>query len=110
MTTNRTPYDPHRVTCCRQCSAPLSGDSQWCSAECEKAWRWAAQADTDEARGVIVGGQDHGYEFWPYAEHAHLANWNVIAWGCFASDDEAIAWFKTNHPEWFARGVEMRVS
>lgn len=94
---------------CRQCGGGADTDAQWCSKECEKAWRWAAQAYTDEVRGVIIGGQDRTYEFWPKPEHERLAKWTWIARGCFPNDEEAVAWFREQYPEWFARGVEMRV-
>ena len=27
---------------CRQCGGGADTDAQWCSKECEKAWRWSA--------------------------------------------------------------------
>ena len=56
-----------------------------------------------------VGGRGSDYEFWPYEKDAHLAKWTRIAYGNFSSGAEAVAWFRTEYPEWFARGVEMRV-
>jgi NMD protein affecting ribosome stability and mRNA decay len=107
--TTRTPYNPSHVTHCRQCGAELTTAGQWCNAECEKTWRWAAHQYTETVNGIVVGGDDSSYEFWPYAEDACRAEWKMVAGGCFASDAEAVEWFEQEYPDWFIRGVEMRV-
>ena len=61
----------------------------------------------EEIRGVIIGGEPsaaYRYEFWTKAAPAPM-----IARAWFDNDAEAVAWFKAQHPESFARGVEMRV-
>ncbi len=41
---------------------------------------------------------------WPEYPGARL-----VAWGRFANDDEAIAWFVARYPEHYRRGIDMQV-
>lgn len=60
----------------------------------------------EEVRGTIVGRYTRPYQFWTKDEPNGQ---RCIARGHFENDDEAVAWFKESHPDWFKRGVEMRV-
>jgi hypothetical protein len=51
-------------------------------------------------RGTIIGTITTRYQFW--RDGRKLCETDA------EKDDEAIAWFKENHPEQFAQGAEMR--
>lgn len=95
---------------CRNCSKPLELMADYfCNAECKKTYQFAANAYTDKVNGVVIGGDFDRYEFWPYQKDAHLAESLPLAKNYFDNDESAVEWFRQEKPEWFARGVEMRV-
>lgn len=70
---------------------------------CDNCTRLHNLALSEEVRGVVIGDCTSPYEFWTKDQREQLAK------GSFASDSEAVGWFKANHPMWYAQGVEMRV-
>lgn len=95
---------------CRNCTKPLELIKDcFCGDECRRTYRARANAYTEEVNGVIIGGNYNTYEFWPHQKDAHLAESLPIAKATFDDDEQAIEWFHQQQPEWFARGVEMRV-
>ena len=65
---------------------------------------------TDDVSGIVIGDVTAPYEFHMPEEitPGYIVD-RCIARGHFASDDEAVEWFKASYPAEFARGVEMRV-
>ena len=57
----------------------------------------------EQVNGIIIGGDTQPYEFWSKDGKERIDR------GHFENDETAIAWFKERYPEWFQRGVEMRV-
>jgi hypothetical protein len=60
----------------------------------------------EDVNGTIIGDVTFPYEFWTVGQEFGQ---NCIDKGFFPGDDEAVEWFKDKYPEWFRRGVEMRV-
>jgi hypothetical protein len=57
----------------------------------------------DEVNGIVIGGDDYKkYGF--YRNNKQILNTRY-----FDNDSEAIEWLKTEHPDEFKKGVEMRV-
>lgn len=59
----------------------------------------------DVVRGIVIGEvtADHYYTF-----HDRTTGEYVCGGSWFATDAQAIAWFKEHYPRAFAAGVEMR--
>ncbi len=65
---------------------------------------------TDDVSGIVIGDVTVPYEFWQDEEITPgYSPPRCVARGHFASDAEAVDWFKTVYPAEFARGAEMRV-
>lgn len=60
----------------------------------------------EEVNGIIIGGDGYTYEFWTLNEEFGD---HRIARDHFENDIEAMKWFKEKYPDWYAKGVEMRV-
>lgn len=60
----------------------------------------------EDVSGTIIGDVTFPYQFWtinePYGN-------SCIAKNFFKSDEDAISWFKNNFPDWYKKGVEMRI-
>lgn len=63
----------------------------------------------ETVRGIIIGQMTWRYEFWtvPPEFNSDLFP-ELVARHEFENDREAIAWFKKNYPDHYAKGVEMR--
>jgi len=60
----------------------------------------------EDVNGCIIGDVTFPYQFWTSGEE--YGDWCIYK-SYFTDDDAAIAWFKERYPEWYAKGVEMRV-
>lgn len=60
----------------------------------------------EDVSGTIIGDVTFPYQFWTVNEPFGQT---CIDKSYFTDDDAAIAWFKERYPEWFKKGVEMRV-
>jgi len=60
----------------------------------------------EDVNGTIIGAVTWPYEFWTTGEEH--GNWRIDC-NYFENDEDAVAWFKEKYPDWFKRGVEMRV-
>jgi hypothetical protein len=66
----------------------------------------------EEVDGVIIGPITFPYEFWidePRPEYADRNGKRRVTKGNFENDEQAVEWFKTNYPDEYKYGVEMRV-
>ncbi len=55
---------------------------------------------TDDVKGRIVGPMTYPYEFW--------RDGTRVAKEYFATDAEAIEWIKSEYPDDYNQGIEMR--
>jgi hypothetical protein len=65
---------------------------------------------TEEVRGVIIGGEYKTYKFFKTVRIAGEQWQEQFAHGrsAFDNDTEAEEWLRTNYPNEYAQGVEMR--
>lgn len=66
----------------------------------------------EEVNGVIVGGETNTYQFWHKVRRlvdGVIVEEPITRKMEFETDDEAIAWFRTNYPDAYTAGAEMRV-
>ena len=88
------------MNACKDCGTPIPDKHK--VALCDTCTQRRNLALTEEVRGVVIGDCTSPYEFWSNDQTERLAR------GSFGSDREAVEWFRTNYPEWYAQGVEMR--
>ena len=58
----------------------------------------------ESVNGIVIGPMNRRYEFWTEDDPPQKIAGPVY----FEHDNEAIDWFKTEHPKRFKQGAEMR--
>ena len=61
-------------------------------------------ADDESVRGTVIGPLNRRYEFWTEDDPPIKIAGPVY----FEHDQEAVEWFRENHPDHFMQGAEMR--
>lgn len=64
---------------------------------------------TDDVNGTIIGRCKTPYEFWVKEPIGGEIVDVKFGKGFFESDQEAINFLKTKHPEHYTRGIEIRI-